>query len=150
MGPMIPKGMPPMPGGGGAPPPPRPMGGGAPPSGMGGPPMGTEDALRSKRSIFSGPDMAMAKQSGELDNMSLRDFFSQAGVDVDGPVTQLLQFVTDQMKNADPLEKMKGIAGSTPPMDPLEGGGMPPGGPPPRGGQPGGMGGDPLDRLMGQ
>lgn len=118
--------------------------GGAPSPGGGG--GSTEEVLRSKKSIFNPADMAMAKEEGVLE-MPIREFFAMNGVDVDGPMSQMVKFVAEQAKNADPLNKMQAIARSQPPQDPLEAGQAPP----PQGGKPApGGGGDPLERLMSQ
>ena len=68
--------------------------------------------VKQNMSIFNPVDAAAMKESGQFSsNMSIRDFFAQQGVDVDGPVTQLLQFAKDQAKKASPLGKMQAIAG---------------------------------------
>lgn len=87
---------------------PRP---GMPPQGggMGGDAMG---AVKQNMSIFNPTDATAMRESGQFrPDMTIRDFFAQQGVDVDGPVTQLLQFVKDQAQKASPLNKMQAIAG---------------------------------------
>lgn len=116
--PQMPPGMPP---GGPSP-------GGPPPGGPGGNPMGV---LKDNMSIFNPADAAAMKESGEITvQTTIRDFFASKGVDVDGPITQLIQFAGDQAQKANPLNKMKAVAGQAPGGPP----GMPPGGqqgPPP-------------------
>jgi hypothetical protein len=73
---------------------------------------GAMDRMRQNTSIFNPTDMAMMKQDGKLSsNMTVRDFFAQNGVDVDGPVSQLLKFAQDQVQKASPMSKMQAMAG---------------------------------------
>jgi len=82
------------------------------------------NTLKQNRSIFNPTDMAMMKQEGEISaNMTVREYFAKLGVDVEGPITQLVDLAKDQMQKGDPLNKMKAIAGSP-------AGGPPMGGPP--------------------
>jgi hypothetical protein len=117
------------------------MGPGGPP--MGGPPMpppgggGAMGTMKDNMSIFNPADAAAMKESGEVNaQTTIRDFFASKGVDVDGPISQLVQFAGDQVQKANPMNKMKALAGQ----------GAPPGGPPgmPPGG-PGGQQGPPPD-----
>lgn len=80
-------------------------------------------------SVFNPTDQAMLKQSGTITpDMKVRDYFGMLGIDVDGPVTQLVEAFKGQMKKANPIEKMRSISGGPgmgqPPMP--EGGGVPP------------------------
>jgi len=87
-------------------------------------------ALKDNMSIFNPADAAAMKESGEITaQTTIRDFFASKGVDVDGPITQLIQFAGDQAQKANPMNKMKAVAGQGAPP------GMPPGMPP--GGQQG-------------
>jgi hypothetical protein len=80
--------------------------------------------LKDNMSIFNPADAAAMKQSGEINaQTTIRDFFASKGVDVDGPITQLIQFAGDQAQKANPMNKMKAMAGQSAPP------GMPPGGP---------------------
>lgn len=100
---------------------------GMPQQGMGG---GAMDAVKQNMSIFNPVDAAAMREGGQFSpDMTVRDFFAQQGVDVDGPVTQLLQFVKDQAKKASPLGKMQAIAGGGQPPQPQAGQG--PSAPPP-------------------
>lgn len=120
--------MPPM-GGGGAP----PMGGRPP----GGGPSSAVAAVEKNRSILNPTDAATMGARGQMDpNMSIRDWLGQFGVDVEGPVVQLQQFMKKQSQNANPLTKMQNIA---------QGGGGAPAGAPraPMGGSPPQRGGAP-------
>ena len=98
-------------------------------------------AIKQNQSMFNPVDGAMMKQTGEITpDMSIREFFAKKGVDVEGPITQLIEMGKAEMQKADPMNKMKAIAGGPKP-------GMPPHGQPPqmpqgRGPQPApGMGG---------
>jgi hypothetical protein len=52
--------------------------------------------------------------SGQVSpDMTIRDFFQKQGIDVDGPVTQLVDFAKKQVANANPLTKMRNIAADT-------------------------------------
>jgi hypothetical protein len=63
-------------------------------------------------SIFNPADAAMMKQEGSLNpDMSVRQFLETQGIDVEGPVTQLLKFAKDQIDKAKPVNKMAAIAG---------------------------------------
>jgi hypothetical protein len=81
------------------------------------------DALGQNASLFNPTDLAATKQAtdagkgpfaGMDENSTVRDFLGQLGIDVDGPVSQLIQFSKDQMGKADPLNKMENIAGAGP------------------------------------
>jgi len=84
------------------------------------------ETLQANKSIFNPVDASMMKQRGEINpNMSVREYFAKLGVDVEGPVSQLVDMAKDQMAKADPINKMKSIAGGpTPGMKP--GMGQPP------------------------
>ena len=99
-----------------------PMGGGMG-GGMGGAPGG--DVIKENMSPFNPTDLGMMKQNMSPD-MSVRDFMSQMGIDVDGPVSQLEQLAGKQTSNATGLGKMRNIA-KAPPMG---GAPMGPSGPP--------------------
>lgn len=108
------------------------------------------DPIQDNMSITNPADMAAMKQAkdsgqgqfaGMDEQTSIRDFFGQLGIDVDGPVTQLAQFAKDQTQKGSPLGKMENIAGAIPPGGPD----LPPGVP----AQPPGAGGAPgIDSLM--
>ena len=102
---------------------------GAPP----GPQGNTEDKFEKNLSMFNPADAAMMKQRGDIQpGMTIRQFMQKQGLNVDGPVDQLIQFAQQQMKSASPLGKVQEISGGAPPM----GGEMPQGMPPPGGGGP--------------
>lgn len=133
-------------------PPMPPMGGGAPPAGgmgarpPGGGPSAAVAGVEKNRSILNPTDAATMGARGQMDpNMSIRDWLGQFGVDVEGPVGQLQQFMKKQSQNANPLTKMQNIAQS--------GGGAPGGAPRPPTGGPPPMGGAPpqqgVQDLMG-
>ena len=55
-------------------------------------------------------------------DMTVREWLGKMGVDVDGPVTQLVEMGQRMQKNANPLEKMKSISADAS----LKQGGQPP------------------------
>ncbi len=68
-------------------------------------------AIEKNRSILNPTDAATMQARGQMDpNMSIRDWLGQFGVDVEGPVGQLQQFMKKQSQNANPLTKMQNIA----------------------------------------
>jgi hypothetical protein len=84
------------------------------------------ETLKGNRSVFNPTDMSMMAQEGEITpDMPIREYFAKLGVDVDGPISQLVEMAKGQMQKADPLNKMKAIAGG-----PQQG--MPPQGQPPQ------------------
>ena len=112
---------------------PRPPGGGVPPAGAGAPrpPGGPGPGLPGPKSLLNPADAASQAQSGQIrPNMTVRDFLGSQGVDVDGPVSQLVKFAQGQVQNANPLNKL-GQQGGAPGATPR------PAAPPPR---PGGLG----------
>lgn len=127
----------------------RPPMGGVPGSG-GGDPMA---AMKDNMSMMNPVDIAGMKSPnhpGYIDpqKTTVREYFEKNGVDVDGPIVQLVKFAQDQAGKANPIQKMRNIAGAgqspggAPP--PAPGGGMP------QGGGPGGPGGSGLEALMGE
>jgi hypothetical protein len=107
-------------------------------------------ALKGNASMFNPVDIAGMKSPGhpmhvDPQKTTIRDYFKQQGVDVDGPVIQLVKFAQDQAGKANPINKMQNIA--------EQGGGgvpVPPGGQmrPPQGGPGGSPGGGGLESLM--
>lgn len=84
------------------------------------------DPITANRSILNPADMAQMKQSGEFNSdMTVRQVMERLGIDVDGSASQLIEFQKKQMENANPLNKMKNIAGAgapnTPPPNPMAG-----------------------------
>ncbi len=99
----------------------QPPPGGPPPQG-GGDPMGAMDGARSP---FSGVDLASMAGDGTVGKgQTVRQFLGGLGIDVDGPLEQLLQFQKQAGANRQPLQKMQSIAGAQAPP------GAPPGRPP--------------------
>lgn len=82
--------------------------------------------VMQNKSIFNPVDSSMMAQSGEITpDMSVREYFAKLGVDVEGPISQLVDMAKDQMQKGNPINKMKSIAGGpTPGMKP--GMGQPP------------------------
>ena len=101
-----------------------------------GQPPGLEGQVKGMRSIMNPADVSMMKQDGDIDpNMTVIEFLEQMGIDPQGPASQFKDFAMKQMENANPLNKMRGLAG----------GGLPAGAPP------GGLQGVPppdFDKLM--
>ncbi len=97
------------------------MPGGPPPTG----PMPGGDIIKENQSMLNPADLA-GMQPGMKPGGTVRDFLGSVGIDVDGPVEQLVEFGKKQLAGAKPMDKMRNIASQ----------GMPPGGPPP-GGPPG-------------
>ena len=116
---------------------------GAPPS-----PGPATQSLKDNASIFNPVDIAGMRSPGHPMNIdpqktTIRQYFQQNGVDVDGPVIQLVKFAKDQAGKANPINKMQNMAGSANqgvPVPPMSGGMK---GPPP-----GGSGGGGLEEMM--
>lgn len=80
--------------------------------GMGGEQNPTGQAIEENRSMFNPDDLAAAATQGQITpDMTIRQFLEMNGMDVEGPVTQLVEWQMSQMDKADPLNKMKAIAG---------------------------------------
>ena len=90
-----------------------------------GPPVdakGMQGQLTGMRSLFNPQDIAMMVQDGEIGPQStvidlLGKVLQKAGVDPNGPVSQLGEMFKKQMTNADPVSKMRQLAqrsGGTP------------------------------------
>lgn len=96
-------------------------------------------------------DAKLMAASGQLSpDMTVRDYLGKMGVDVDGPVTQLLDMGKRMQENADPMMKMKNIAASAsskPGGMSMMGGGKPPAAPM---GQPGPAGLEGLVKKLGR
>ena len=86
------------------------------------------ETLKANRSVFNPVDASMMKQEGEIrPDMTVREYFAKLGVDVEGPVSQLIDMAKDQMGKADPMNKMKSIAGGPMPGPKMgQPGGQPP------------------------
>ena len=77
------------------------------------------------QSIFNPADAAMMSQTGKIrPDMTIREFFEQQGVDVDGPLTQLAKMGRDQAMKAKPQAKAQALGGQPAPEAPA---GPPPG-----------------------
>lgn len=94
-----------------------------------------DQAIDENLSMMSPQDAFVMAEKGMLRaDMSVRDLFSQLGVDVDGPVSQLSEMVQRESEKANPINKMRAMADADPMMDPVEakmgaaGGGNPSGG----------------------
>jgi hypothetical protein len=122
------------------------LGKGSPGMGMGGS-NPTMQTIEENRSMFNPTDLASMKTNGEITpDMTIRQFFESQGLDVEGPVTQLVEWQMSQIQKADPLNKMKAIAGKG--GGNMQSGGMPPS---PAGGLPQGnkpQGGGGIAELM--
>lgn len=96
----------------GMPPQGQPMGGGRQPSPM-----------MKNLSVLNPKDANLMANSGQMSpDMSVRDFLAQQGVDVDGPVTQLVDLAKKQASNANPMNKMRNMSADAS----LKPGGQPP------------------------
>lgn len=90
----------------------QPMSGGRQPSPM-----------MKNLSVLNPKDANLMANSGQFSpDMTVRDFLSQQGVDVDGPVTQLVELAKKQTANANPMNKMRNMAADAS----LKPGGQPP------------------------
>jgi len=70
------------------------------------------DKYKSQLSLAHPGDPTMMAQMGGFDqNTTVRQLFESLGVDVDGSISQLTQFVEKQEELADPMNKMKVMAG---------------------------------------
>lgn len=92
--------------------------------------------VKENMSVYNPVDIAAMKTPGnpgyvDPESTTIRDFFAQKGVDVDGPVSQLIKFAQGERKKANPIQKMQGIAGGAekggafPGMPPDQAGGDP-------------------------
>jgi len=89
------------------------MGGGAPPMGGG----GALGKLQGQESMFNPTDMASKVSRGAIGpNTTIREFLGQQGIDVDGPISQLAKGIGDQLRKANPLNKMKAMGGAGAPQ----------------------------------
>lgn len=78
--------------------------------------------LRDTRSVFNPTDSAMNAAEGQgSQNMSVIEVLNKVGIDPQGPATQLRDFFMSQMKNADPLNKMRALAGGGQARPPMQG-----------------------------
>ncbi len=76
---------------------------------------GVKGKLTDSMSIFNPTDAQAMKQGGKISpDMPIRDFFANFGIDVDNdPLSKLIEFQKQQISNADPMNKMKNIAGES-------------------------------------
>lgn len=103
-----------------------PMGGGMPPQGNPGMPP-QSGAVEKNLSIFNPKDFViMVKTMANDPQATVRDLLSRLGIDADGPVAQITQFLQKGMENATPLGQMKNIALGAGPDTGLSPGGQPP------------------------
>lgn len=104
---------------------------------------GGKEALESFKGQLStetpGDASMMAELGGFTPDTTVRELMGQMGIDVDGPITQLTGFMQQQEEMADPMNKMKAMAG---------GQGAPQGQPPPQAPPQGMPSSNPLDSLM--
>jgi hypothetical protein len=74
-----------------------------------------QNPMRAAESFLNPADLAMKSQRGEMrPDMSVREFLSGMGVDVDGPVSQLADKLRGQVKNATTPGKMETMASMAP------------------------------------
>lgn len=94
-----------------------PPGGG----GMGGGPM-SGAVGKNLSALTPGGAAAMAAANPASPNMTVRDYLAKLGINVDGPVQQLIDFAQKQQENANPINRIRNIAADTA----LQKGGQPP------------------------
>lgn len=101
---------------------------GQPPQGpMGQPPMGGPSAVEKNMSIFNPKDFAILfTQIRNNPEMPVRDFLMKLGIDVDGPVAQITEWLTKSVENVSPLGAMKNISAAAGGDAALGPGGQPP------------------------
>lgn len=134
---------------------PVPPGPGGPP--MGGPPPGGPPGMggiEKNLSIFNPKDfILMVKTMANDPKATVRDLLQRIGIDADGPVAQITEWLSKSMENATPLGQIKNMGGggsipSTAPREPQMPGRKPMV-PPPQAPTAGGMSGL-LSKLGGQ
>jgi hypothetical protein len=78
------------------------------------PPGSMGSAVDKNLSMLNQGDVALQMASGQITpDMTIRDFFKGKGIDVDGPLSQLMDFMGKQKENANPINKMRNIAADT-------------------------------------
>jgi len=71
-------------------------------------------------SVMNPQDAFLMAEKGMLrKDMTIRELFSSLGVDVEGPVVQLADMVQRETQKANPLNKMKAVAGAGQITDPV-------------------------------
>ena len=94
--------------------------GGQPPGGQ---PPGMGGGVMRNLSPMNPADLSLMAASGNFGpDTTIREAFSKVGIDVDGPMTQLADYVQKMKQNANPLNKVRNIAADTA----LQRGGQPP------------------------
>jgi len=59
-------------------------------------------------------DLSLMAASGNfLPNTTIREAFSKVGIDVDGPLSQLTDYMQKMKQNANPIDKVRNIAADT-------------------------------------
>lgn len=103
------------------------------------PPMGGDrgmgptagQVMEQSRSAFNPVDAAAMQQNPiDPNTTTVRQFFQAKGIDVDGPLVQLVDYAKNQIQNSSMAEKTKAMAGAAPEPNPMEqkmAGGAPPG-----------------------
>ena len=77
-------------------------------------------AMDENLSVMNPQDAFLMAEKGMLRaDMTIRELFSGLGVDVEGPVAQLAEMVQRETQKANPLNKMKAIAGAGQMTDPV-------------------------------
>jgi hypothetical protein len=98
-----------------------PSPGGMPPGGPGGMPPGGS-GVEKNLSIFNPKDLIiMIKTMANDPQAKVRDLLSRLGIDADGPVAQITDWLQRSKENATPLGQIKNMGGGPP-----VGSGMPP------------------------
>jgi hypothetical protein len=76
----------------------------------------TLEKVEQKQSLFNPTDVAMMIETGKISpQMPVVDMLKTMGIDPEGPVSQLAGTFKKQMDNANPVKKMRSLAGGKPP-----------------------------------
>jgi hypothetical protein len=94
------------------------MGGGM----QGGMPPGAGPVQKNLSAMTPGGAALMAASNPITPGMTVADYLQKMGIDVNGPVQQLIDFAQKQQQNANPINRMRNIAADTA----LQKGGQPP------------------------
>lgn len=98
-----------------------------PPGPNGPPPIQPGGNVEKNLSIFNPKDFVlMVKTMANDPKATVRDLLGRLGIDADGPVTQITDFLTKSKENATPLGQMQNIAAGKAPDTELSPGGQPP------------------------
>jgi len=84
--------------------------------------------MQAQESMANPTDLAAKMSRGAIrPDMTIREFYQQMGIDVDGPLSQLKDAMGDQLTKASPINKIQAMGGGqagAPPAPPQGGGGL--------------------------